>query len=104
MGIVDWAPRGTPSQVIDPAYLTGAIWNSAHWSNHTYDKLVNGSDTQLNAAKREQMVLQAAKIQHDEVPAIIAYWIQDLHATTQRVHGISGPVAPYPDYSAAYLS
>jgi peptide/nickel transport system substrate-binding protein len=104
MGMVDWAPRGTPSQVIDPAYLTGGVWNSAHWSNKTYDKLVNGSDTQLNAAKRTAMVLQAAKIQHDAVPAIIAYWLQDAHATSSRVHNVKGPVAPYPDYSAVYLA
>jgi peptide/nickel transport system substrate-binding protein len=104
MGIVDWAPRGTPSQVIDPAYLTGGIWNSAHWSNKTFDKLVNGSDTQLNKTKRDAMALKAAQIQHDDVPAIIAYWLQDAHATSQRVHNVKGPVAPYPDYSAVYLA
>lgn len=104
MGMVDWAPRGTPSQVIDPAYLTGGIWNSAHWSNKAYDKLVNGSDTELNKSKRAAMALKAAKIQHDEVPAIIAYWLQDTHATSQRVHNVRGPVAPYPDFSATYLS
>ena len=104
MGMVDWAPRGIPSQVIDPAYLTGAVWNSAHWSNKTYDSLVNGSDAVANKAKRDEMVLKAATIQHNEVPAIIAYWLQDLHATTQRVHNVKGPVAPYPDYSAVYLA
>ena len=104
MGIVDWAPRGTPSQIIDPAYLTGGVWNSAHWSDPAFDKQVNGSDSQLNKAKRSAMILKAAKIQHDEVPAIIAYWLQDAHATSTRLHNVQGPVAPYPDYSAAYLA
>src|SRR5205807_1655533 len=51
MTITDWAPRGTPSQLITPAYLTSAIpppystgWNSAHWSNKTFDRLVKAAD------------------------------------------------------------
>jgi peptide/nickel transport system substrate-binding protein len=103
MGIVDWAPRGVPSQVIDPAYLTGAIWNSAHWSNKTYDNLVNGSDKQLNFKKREAMVLQAAKIQNDEVPSVIAYWLQDLSAARKNVHGAPKGPAPYPDLTRIWL-
>ncbi|MGI8968794.1 MAG: ABC transporter substrate-binding protein [Chloroflexota bacterium] len=103
MGIVDWAPRGVPSQVIDPAYLTGGIWNSAHFSDHTYDNLVNGSDKELNHATREAMILKAAKIQNDEVPAVIAYWLQDLSAARKNVHGLPKGPAPYPDFSRVYL-
>ncbi len=104
MGIVDWAPRGVPSQVIDPAYLTGGIWNSAHFSNKKYDTLVNDSDKELNKTKRNAMVLQAAKIQNDEVPAVIAYWLQDLSAASKKVQGIPVGPAPYPDFSKAYFT
>jgi peptide/nickel transport system substrate-binding protein len=103
MGIVDWAPRGVPSQVIDPAYLTGAIWNSAHWSNKTYDKLVNESDKQLSASARNAEVLHAAKIQHDAVPAVIAYWLQDLSAAHKNVNGVPKGPSPYPDLSGIWL-
>ena len=103
MGIVGWAPRGVPSQTIDPAYISGAIWNSAHWSNHTYDKLIADSDKELNTAKREALVLQAAKIQYDEVPAVIAYWLADLTAVQKRVHGLPKGPAPYPDMSGVWL-
>jgi peptide/nickel transport system substrate-binding protein len=104
MGIVDWAPRGVPSQVIDPAYLTGAIWNSAHWSSKTYDSLVNESDKQLSASKRSAEVLHAAKIQHDAVPAVIAYFLQDLSAARKNVNGVPKGPAPYPDLSGIWLS
>jgi peptide/nickel transport system substrate-binding protein len=103
MGIVDWAPRGVPSQVIDPAYLTGAVWNSAHWSNKQYDQLVNKSDKTLSASQRNSLVLKAAKIQNDEVPAIIAYWLKDLSAVHKNVHGVPTGPAPYPDLTKVWL-
>jgi peptide/nickel transport system substrate-binding protein len=111
MGIVDWAPRGTPSQVITPAYLSSAIpppfstgWNSAHWSNKTFDHLVADSDKQSNKAKYDSDVYQAAKIQNDAVPAVIAYWINDLHAIKKTVHNLPKGPGPYPDFSAVWLS
>ena len=110
MGIVDWAPRGTPSQLIDPAYLTSSIpppysgWNSAHWSNKTFDKLVFDADKQTSKAKYDSDVYKAAKIQNDEVPAIIAYWINDLHALKKTVHGVPKGPGPYPDFSATWIS
>jgi peptide/nickel transport system substrate-binding protein len=116
MGIVDWAPRGTPSQVITPAYLSKSIpdpadpasfntgWNSAHWSNKTYDRLVFDSDKQSSRAKYNADVYQAAKIQNDAVPAIIAYWINDLHAIKKAVHNLPKGPGPYPDFSAVWLS
>ncbi|GAC1328274.1 MAG: ABC transporter substrate-binding protein [Chloroflexota bacterium] len=109
MGIVDWAPRGVPSQTIDPAYLTkkGTVqgkWNSAHWSNKTFDRLVNGSDKELNKSKREAMALKAARIQYDEVPAVIAYWLQDLGAIRKNVHAVPKGPGPYPDFSRTWLS
>jgi peptide/nickel transport system substrate-binding protein len=110
MGIVDWAPRGTPSQLIDPAYLTSSIpppytgWNSAHWSNKTFDHLVSDSDKQTNKTKFNADVYQAAKIQNDAVPAVIAYWINDLHAVSKKIHGVPKGPGPYPDFSATWIS
>jgi peptide/nickel transport system substrate-binding protein len=104
MGIVDWAPRGVPSQTITPAYLTGAIWNSAHWSNKTYDKLIAQSDKELGKRTREQLVLKAAKIQHDAVPAVIAYWVDDLTVTAKNVHGVPKGPSSYPDFTRTWRS
>jgi peptide/nickel transport system substrate-binding protein len=109
MGIVDWAPRGVPSQDITPAYLSSSIpppytgWNSAHWSNHTFDRLVADSDKQLNVAKRNADFLKAATIMHDDVPAVIAYWLYDMQATRNNVHGLKAAPGPYPDFSAVWL-
>jgi peptide/nickel transport system substrate-binding protein len=109
MTITDWAPRGVPSQLIDPAYLTSSIpppttgWNSAHWSNKTFDHDVNTSDITLNKTTREKLILAAAKIMNDETPAIIAYWLEDLGAVSKKVHGVPKGPAPHLDPSRIWI-
>jgi peptide/nickel transport system substrate-binding protein len=102
-GIVDWGARGSASQTITPAYLCSAVpkpdlsnsggaWNSAHWCNDQYDELVFQFDQELDEQKRKEIAVEAAKIQNDEVPAIIAYWIKEQRTTRTNVHGLpSGP-------------
>jgi peptide/nickel transport system substrate-binding protein len=109
MGIVDWAPRGFPSQLITPAYTSKNIppgsghWNSAHWSNKTFDRLLTDSDKQTNKAKYDADVYKAAKIQWDAVPAVIAYWINDLHFTRKNIHGLPKGPGPYPDFTRVWI-
>jgi len=102
-GIVDWAARGAASQTIDAAYLCGAVWNSAHWCNKKYGSLVNQSDRVVNALQREKIALQAAKIQYDEVPAVITYWIKELRGTRKNVHGLAAGPASLVDPSGVWL-
>jgi peptide/nickel transport system substrate-binding protein len=93
-GIVDWAPRGYPGQTITPAYLCKGVWNTPHWCDTQYDSTIAQLGNTLNPAKRSALALSAAKIQYDEVPAIIAYWIKELRATRKNVHGVpKGPAA-----------
>ncbi len=102
-GIVDWGARGSASQTITPAYLCNAVpkpdlsnsggaWNSAHWCNDQYDELVFQFDQELDEQKRKEIAVEAAKIQNDEVPSIIAYWIKEQRTTRKNVHGLpAGP-------------
>jgi hypothetical protein len=42
--------------------------------------------------KRKALAVQAATIQNEEVPDVIAYWINELRATRNNVHGLAvGP-------------
>lgn len=99
-GITDWAARGTASQTIDPAYLSrsvpnktlsnaGAAWNSAHWSNPQFDALMKQFEAEVDSQRRHQLAVQAATIQRDQVPDVIAYWIEQLRTTRKNVHGIA---------------
>jgi peptide/nickel transport system substrate-binding protein len=109
MGIVDWAPRGSPSQLISVAYLCSNLpappgWNSAHWCNRTFTHLMAEYDATLNLAKKRQIAYQAAKIMHDEVPAIVAYWFIELRGIRKNVHGIAPGPAAHLDPSPIWLS
>jgi peptide/nickel transport system substrate-binding protein len=104
MGIVDWAPRGSASQTIAPAYLCGAIWNTPHWCNHRFNHLVAQIDGELNKKRRSQLILQAATLIHDEVPAIIAYWLKELRAVRTNIHGLAPGPASLLDPAPVWVS
>ena len=104
MGIVDWAPRGSASQTIAPAYLCGAIWNTPHWCNAKFNGLLSEYDRELNKARRQQIAAKAAKVIHDEVPAVIAYWLSELRSTRSNVHGLAKGPAALLDPSTVWLS
>jgi peptide/nickel transport system substrate-binding protein len=94
-GITDWASRGTASQTIGPAYRCGAVWNSAHWCDQAFERLMRDFDGELDVERRRQLATAAAQIQHDAVPAVIAYWIDDLRASRVHVGGLA--TGPRPD-------
>jgi peptide/nickel transport system substrate-binding protein len=99
-GITDWASRGSASQTIGPAYRCGAVWNSAHWCDQRFEQLMRDFDGELDLQRRRQLAAEAAQIQHDEVPAVIAYWIDDLRASRTTVGGLVA--GPRPDFAAIW--
>ena len=114
-GIVSWAARGTASQTIAPAYLSdsvpapdlsnsGGAWNSAHWSSPEFDDLVFQFDQELDEQKRLALGAEAAALQNDEVPAVIAYWLKDVRTTAANVRGLAAGPALHVDAREVYLS
>jgi peptide/nickel transport system substrate-binding protein len=101
-GITDWASRGTASQTIGPAYRCGAVWNSAHWCDQSFERLMHDFDGELDVQRRRSLAADAARIQHDAVPAVIAYWIDDLRASRVEVGGLA--TGPRPDMASIWLS
>jgi peptide/nickel transport system substrate-binding protein len=91
-GIVYWASRGTPSQLIQPAYLKKSPWNSAHWKDAEFDTLMAKFDAEADESTRQKLGVQAATLMHDEVPAVIPYWLPELRAVRKGVQGVApGP-------------
>jgi peptide/nickel transport system substrate-binding protein len=92
LGLVDWAARGSASQTIAPAYLCEGIWNSAHWCNEEYDDLVRRFDGELDDQRRKELATRAAKLQQEETPSIISYWVDGIRPTGQNIQGLAkGP-------------
>jgi peptide/nickel transport system substrate-binding protein len=100
-GITDWAARGVASQTIAPAYRCDGVWNSAHWCNEEYDRLVAELDAELDEQRRRELALRAAEIQHEEVPAAIPYWLNEMRAARKRVKGVGS--TPRPEESTFWL-
>jgi peptide/nickel transport system substrate-binding protein len=103
-GMTDWAARGTASQAIIPEFPCGAAWDSAHWCDQTFTKTFAAYNGELDHQKRRQLALQLARIQQDEVPVGIAYWISARRATTKAVNGLAPAPDNFLDLRAVWLS
>jgi peptide/nickel transport system substrate-binding protein len=102
MGIVYWASRGTPSQLIAPAYLSGGVWNSAHWSDVRFDDLMARFDAEVDVGRRTGLAVEAATLMQEETPALIPYWLREIRAVRRTVHGVApGPNVVFDPSSVA---
>jgi peptide/nickel transport system substrate-binding protein len=104
MGIVDWGARGVPSQAILPAYTSGGIWNSAHWHNAQFDTLFGQLNATLDEQSRLQTAARMASIQHDQVPALIGYWIDNLRVTSSNIAGLAAGPANHFDPRTLWMT
>jgi peptide/nickel transport system substrate-binding protein len=104
LGIVDWGSRGVPSELITPAFTCKGIWNSAHWCNPAYTHLIAQFAGQSDEQKRAKLALQAAKLQQEATPAIIAYWNKELRTTRKNVHGLAAGPASHLDVSGLWVA
>jgi peptide/nickel transport system substrate-binding protein len=92
-----------PSQLIDPAYTCKGVWNSAHWCNNDFDRLMTELDGEVDLQKRRRIATEAARIQNEETPAIIAFWLDEFRATTRQVHGLATGPASHLDLAQVWM-
>ena len=112
--ITDWGARGSASQTIGPAYLCVSVpkpdlsssgaWNASYWCDKEFDRLVASFDAELDEQRRMDIGVKAATLQHEEVPAIIGYWIKEQRATRKNVHGLASGPSFHLEPSAMWLS
>ena len=57
-------------------------------------------DAELDVQRRRELAADAAQVQHDAVPAVIAYWIDDLRASRVEVRGLT--TGPRPDMATLW--
>jgi peptide/nickel transport system substrate-binding protein len=102
--IVDWGSRGSISPLIEPAYLSNGIWNSSHWKNPQFDKLVAQFDAESDEQSRKQIALQLATIQHEETPTLVAFFLHGLRGVRKTVQNIDPGPVDHIDASKVWLS
>jgi peptide/nickel transport system substrate-binding protein len=103
-GIVEWGPRPTPGVFVQAMLLPDSAWNSVHWDNQTFVDLFGQYMSTTDEAARLDLATQLSRIQQDETPMIVAFFITQLRAQKKTVHGIQGPGAFYCDVSQAFIA
>ncbi|MHB1416782.1 MAG: ABC transporter substrate-binding protein [Chloroflexota bacterium] len=93
-GITEWGARPTPQPYLQLAYMTGAKWNSSHWSDPEMDQLAKQAATELDTTKRADLYKQIQQIFIDRGPIIVPYFEETIAATAPNVKGL----AVHPDY------
>lgn len=87
-GITDWGARATPQPYLQLAYMTGAKWNSSHWSDPELDNLANQAASEMDQAKRVDLYKKIQQIFIDRAPVIIPYFEKTVVATSPKVKGL----------------
>jgi peptide/nickel transport system substrate-binding protein len=88
MGITDYGHRGVPNVFLTAPLKSDGTWNSAHFKNPEYDKLVA---SYIGSLDLESQRATAGKIQNlllDETPVLFVYFYDFLTATKKGATGV----------------
>jgi peptide/nickel transport system substrate-binding protein len=88
MGITDYGHRGVPNVFLSAPLRSDGTWNSAHFKNAEYDKLVT---SYIAALDLDSQRTSAGKIQSlllDETPVLFVYFYDFLTATKKGTTGV----------------
>jgi peptide/nickel transport system substrate-binding protein len=88
MGITDYGHRGVPNVTLAAPLLSNGAWNSAHFRNPNYDRLVASYTAATDLAVQRDAARQIETLLLDETPVIIAYFYDYLVATGPTVTGV----------------
>jgi len=103
-GVTEWASRSTASEILNVAYRSSANWNSAHWSNPTFDKTLDELDATVDLQKRLELMPILEKALSDEVPALITYHRAAPRGLSKRVQGMPQDPNRFLDLRTVWLS
>jgi peptide/nickel transport system substrate-binding protein len=88
LGLTGWGTRPTPQEYLSVAYVTGAPFNEAHWSNPELDALAAEASTTSDGAARAEIYNQISNIFEQEGPIIIPFFRPVAGAYSNNVQGL----------------
>jgi len=88
MGITDYGHRGVPNVFLSAPLKSDGTWNSAHFHNAEYDRLVTSYIAALDLESQRENAGKIQRLLLDESPLIIAYFYDFLTATRKGVTGV----------------
>ncbi len=102
--VAPWNPRVTPGELVNPAFLSDSAFNQARWHVPAFDRAMDEVDAQITVVEQTPPAKVAANIFHNEVPAIIGYWVQLPRAFAKTVQGLPLTSTEHIDCRRVYIS
>ena len=84
----NWNMRPLAVQVLQLAYRSGAPWNESHFSNKTFDTLLDKAMSLDDVDQRRKVVKKLEEILQDEGVMIQPYWRKVYNNFRKGVHGV----------------
>ena len=88
MGITDYGHRGVPNVYLSAPLRSDGTWNSAHYKNPAYDKLVTAYIASLDLESQKKVSGQIQQMLLDDTPIIFSYFYDFLTATKKGATGV----------------
>jgi peptide/nickel transport system substrate-binding protein len=89
-GITSWSHRPLATMVLGLAYKSGVSWNETHWSNETFDRLLEEASGTLDVNERKEIMCDIQTLMKEEAPVVIPRWAAFLWGHTRRVKNFRG--------------
>jgi peptide/nickel transport system substrate-binding protein len=100
-GLTEYGHRGVPNVNLTAPLKSDGTWNSAHFKNKEYDKLVVDYTAALDLQSQRAVASKIQTMLLDEVPVIISYFYFYLTATKPTVAGVDVSAMGHVDVSQA---
>jgi peptide/nickel transport system substrate-binding protein len=88
MGITDYGHRGVPNVFLSAPLRSDGTWNSAHFKNPEYDKLVTSYIAALDLDAQRADASKIQKLLLDQTPIIFGYFYDFLTPVLKNVTGV----------------
>ncbi|MBA3294900.1 MAG: ABC transporter substrate-binding protein [Geodermatophilaceae bacterium] len=88
MGITDYGHRGVVNVFLGAPLQSNGTWNSAHFRNPQYDKLVKDFTAQLDIPAQTRVAKQIQELLLDETPIMIPYFYDFLTGVRKGIGGV----------------
>lgn len=88
LGLTGWGTRSTPQEYLSVAYVTGAKWNEAHWSNTALDALAAQAAQTSDLEERAVLYNEISQIFVEDGPIIIPFFRPVSSAYSNSVEGL----------------
>jgi len=100
-GITEYGHRGVPNVLLNAPLKSDGTWNSAHFKNEDYDKLVDEYVATIDLQSQRTTAKKIQELLLDEVPVVFSYFYYFLTATKPDLAGVETSATGHFDVSQA---